>query len=180
MWRKRLELESDRKRFIKDVEASRQRTMQRAVRLLAAKPRPVEELRERLLEKAWTDETSVNSVIEKLTEYGYLDDEKYAGDLALSKLRQRPQGRRRLRQALSQKKLSREHVEAAIGAAFDAIPESELIEKAVEKWVGVKGIPETRVEQKKLYEHLMRRGFDHDLIRTALAELVERSRNKDH
>src|SRR5438270_10867551 len=38
-----------------DPEKARTRTLQRAVKLLAAKPRSVEELRERLLEKEWTD-----------------------------------------------------------------------------------------------------------------------------
>ena len=37
--------------------------MNRAVKLLAAKPRCVGELRERLLEKMWTDEQIVDGVI---------------------------------------------------------------------------------------------------------------------
>ncbi len=179
MWRKRLDLDSDRRRFIKDAEGSRAKTMQRAIRLLAAKPRTVQELRERLLDKVWTDEPTVDEVIEKLKEYGYLDDEKFAADLAMSRLRQRPQGKRRLMQALSQKKLSRENVESAIDSVFEAIPESGLIEKAMAKWVDLKGTPETRTEEKKLYDHLMRRGFDHGLIRTALVNLSSRDRTED-
>lgn len=168
MWRERIELDQDRKRFIKDAERSRERTMNRAVKLLAAKPRPIEELRERLLEKNWTDETIVAAVIEKLKEYGYLDDEKYAGDLALSKLRQKPQGRRRLKQSLSQKKLSRENVETAVQAAFEHIPESGLIDTAIEKWIRLKGKPQDRDDLKRFYQHLMRRGFDYDLIRSRM------------
>src|SRR6187551_2525550 len=105
MWRKRNVSDKTSERFVKDAERSRERTMNRAVKLLAAKPRSVKELRGRLLEKLWTDETIVEKVLDKLKEYGYLDDRKFAGDLALSKLRQKPQGKRRLKQSLSQKQL---------------------------------------------------------------------------
>ena len=63
MWRKRLELAEQKERIIKDVARSRERTMNRAVKLLAAKPRSVRELRERLLEKSWTNEAIVDGVL---------------------------------------------------------------------------------------------------------------------
>lgn len=160
-------------RVIKDVEKARERTMNRAVKLLAAKSRSVTELRERLLEKNWTNTEIVDRVIEKLEEYGYLDDQKYAGDLALSKLRQKPQGKRRLQQAMSQKKLDRETVKNAIDAAFEKMPESELIDRTIEKRIRLKGIPETREETKKFYDHLLRQGFGFDLIREKMANLAD-------
>jgi len=162
-------------RAIKDVSAARERTMNRAVRLLAAKPRSVGELRERLLEKNWTNAEIVGSVIEKLEEYGYLDDEKFAGDLALSRLRQKPQGKRRLQQTLSQKKLSKENVEAAIESAFQKLPEAELIDAAIEKRVRLKGIPDSREDTKKFYDHLLRLGFQFDLIRSKMSEISKRA-----
>src|SRR5438477_2832417 len=108
MWRRRRQAIEDEERVVKDRERSRERTMNRAVKLLAAKPRSVGELRERLLEKLWTDPAIVDAVIEKLKQYKYLDDEQYARDLAVSKLRQKPQGKYRLKQSMSQKKLDKE------------------------------------------------------------------------
>lgn len=145
--------------------------MNRAVKLLAAKPRSIAELRERLLEKLWTNEEIVDSVIEKLKDYGYLDDEQFARDVAVSKLRQKPQGRRRLQQAMSQKKLDRETVDLAIASAFENLPEEDLIDKAIEKRVRLKGKPETRDEEKKFVDHLLRLGFAYDLIGKKLDEL---------
>ncbi|MGE3465429.1 MAG: regulatory protein RecX [Pyrinomonadaceae bacterium] len=142
--------------------------MNRAIKLLAAKPRSVGELRERLLEKVWTDREIVDAVIERLTEYKYLDDEQYARDLAVAKLRQKPQGKRRLQQIMSQKKLDNETVEAAITAAFDKLPEDELIDLAIEKRLRLKGRPETRDDLKKFYDHLLRQGFGYSLIREKL------------
>jgi regulatory protein len=169
MWRKRTKALQDEDRVIKDVERSRERTMNRAVKLLTAKPRSVEELRERLLEKAWTNPEIVDRVLEKLKEYGYLDDQKYASDLALSKLRQRPQGKRKLQQSMSQKKLDREIQDAAIAAAFEKMPEAELIDRAIEKRLRLKGPPETREDTKKFYDHLLRQGFGFDLIREKMS-----------
>ena len=171
MWRKRNKHVQEEDRVIKDAEKSRERTMNRAVRLLTAKARSVEELRERLLEKAWTNSEIVDRVVEKLKEYGYLDDQKYASDLALSKLRQRPQGKRKLQQSLSRKKLDRETQDAAIVAAFEKMPEAELIDIAVEKRLRLKGRPETREDTKKFYDHLLRQGFGFDLIREKMSAL---------
>lgn len=171
MWRSRKQQPSDDERVVRDRERSRERTMNRAVKLLAAKPRSVSELRERLLEKVWTDAEIVDDVIAKLTEYRYLDDEQYARDLALSKLRQRPQGRRRLQHSMSQKKLDRPTVERAVTDAFEAMPEADLIDIAIEKRLRLKGRPSTREDLKRFYDHLMRRGFEYGLIRDRLTSL---------
>jgi regulatory protein len=171
MWRKRKRPIEETERVIDDPAKARERTMNRAVRLLAAKPRSVGELRERLLEKSWTNREVVDGVIEKLGEYNYLDDQKYASDLAVSKLRQRPQGKRRLKQTLSQKKLDKETVDEAINSAFEKIPEAELIDRAIEKQIRLKGMPETREQIKKFYDHLLRRGFDYGLIISRMRDL---------
>lgn len=165
MWGRRRQPVDEEKRVVTDVARSRKRTMDRAVRLLAAKPRSIRELRERLLEKLWTNEEIVDGVIEKLKEYKYLDDEQFARDVAVSKLRQKPQGKRKLQMSMSQKKLDKETVETAIAEAFEKIPESDLIEKAIEKRLRLKGKPETREDLKKFYDHLLRQGFGFDLIR---------------
>src|SRR5258706_14033003 len=81
----------------------RARAFQRAVKLLAAKPRSIEELRERLAERCWS-KSIVETVIARLREYGYLDDERYALGYASSKVRQQPIGRRRLEMSLAKKK----------------------------------------------------------------------------
>ena len=173
MWRKRRRPAEENERIITDREKSRERTMNRAVKLLAAKPRSVGELRERLLEKNWTDRAIVDAVIEKLSDYKYLDDEQYAADLAVSKLRQQPQGRRRLKQTLSQKKLDKETVDQALSTAFEKIPEAELIDQAIEKRLRLKGKPETRDDTKKFYDHLLRRGFSYDLVATKLRDIAK-------
>ena len=173
MWRKRRTKVDDEDRKVSDPVRARERTMNRAVKLLAAKPRPVRELRERLLEKVWTDAAIVDSVIEKLKEYKYLDDQQFANEVAVSKLRQKPQGKRRLQQSMSQKKLDKQVVDDAIASAFEKLPEEELISLAIEKRLRLKGKPETREDAKKFYDHLLRQGFGFDLIRDKMRSLAD-------
>lgn len=171
MWQRRKRKVNDDERVVKNVERSRTRTMNRAVKLLAAKPRSVAELRGRLLEKLWTNERIVDGVIEKLKEYKYLDDDQYARDLAVSKLRQKPQGRRRLQQTMSQKQLDKDIVTTAIAEAFEKLPEETLIDEAIRKRLRLKGKPATRDETKKFLDHLLRQGFGYDLIREKMAAI---------
>lgn len=162
------DLEEERRRErpprVVDAEKARERTVQRAVKLLAAKPRSVQELRERLLEKQWTDETAVDYALAKLKEYGYLDDERFAFGFASYRVRQKPVGRQRLARDLQTKKVSKETADAALELVYQETPEEELIARAIEKRIRLRGRPTTRQETKSLYDHLQRLGFSYDLI----------------
>ena len=147
-----------------DAEKARERTLQRAVKLLAAKTRSIEELRERLLEKDWTDESAAEYALAKLKEYGYLDDERFAFGFASYRVRQKPVGRQRLARDLQTKKISKETADAALELVYQETPEEELIERAIEKRIRLRGRPKTRQETKSLYDHLLRLGFSYDLI----------------
>jgi regulatory protein len=147
-----------------DAQKARGRTLQRAVNLLAAKPRSVAELRERLLEKEWTDEEAADYALARLKEYGYLDDDRFAFGFASYRVRQKPLGRERLRRDLQMKKVSKETADAALELVYAETPEEELITRAIEKRARLRGRPVTRQETKSLYDHLLRLGFSYDLI----------------
>lgn len=179
MWQRRKKTLEDGERTVTDPVRARERTMNRAVMLLAAKPRSVEELRTRLLEKIWTNAEIVAAVIETLSEYKYLDDKQYAADLAASKLRQKPIGKRRLQQSMARKQLDREVVDEAIDSAYEKMPEAELIDRAIEKRLRLKGAPETREDTKKFYDHLMRQGFDYALVRDKMGRIADTEWEQD-
>ena len=156
-------------------EKARQKTFDRAVNLLAYKPRSEQELRIRLLEKEWTNAEIVEAVIAKLKEYNYLNDEQFASDFAASKLRGKPIGKRVLQQKLAQKKLDKETVAAALETAFEETPEAEIIERAIAKRLRLKGKPETREDSKKFYDYLLRQGFSYDLVSSKMREIAARN-----
>ncbi|HLM57373.1 MAG TPA: regulatory protein RecX [Pyrinomonadaceae bacterium] len=162
-----------------DPEKARARTLQRAVKLLAAKPRSVEELRERLLEKEWATEEAVEYALGKLAEYGYVNDERFAFGFASSRVRQKPIGRQRLARDLQTRKVPKETAEEALNLVYQETPEEELIARAIEKRVRLRGRPTTRQETKSLYDHLLRLGFSYDLIIRKVREASDAAPDED-
>lgn len=144
----------------------RRKTFERAVKLLAAKPRSVAELRERLLQGKGLkgDKTIVETVIARLREYGYLDDERFAFSYASSKVKQRPVGRRRLQRDLKLKQVENAVAEEALELVYAETPEEQLIDRAIDKRIRLRGRPKTRAEAKSLFDHLLRQGFGFELV----------------
>lgn len=145
-------------------EQMRERTFQRAAKLLAAKPRSIAELRERLLESPSTNKDVVETVIARLREYGYLDDDRFALGYAQWKVKQRPIGRRRLERDLTMKRVERSVADEALDQVFEETPEEELIDRAIEKRTRLRGSPNTRADAKNLFDHLLRQGFPFELV----------------
>ena len=162
-----------------DPERSRTRTLQRAVKLLAAKPRSVAELRGRLLEKEWATEEAADYAVAKLSEYGYLDDEQFALGYASARVRQKPVGRQQLARDLQTKQIDRELAAQTLEKVFAATPESDLIDQAIEKRTRLRGRPTTRQESKSLFDHLLRRGFSYDLIISKVRALASAALDED-
>jgi len=150
-----------------------QQLMDRAFRLLSRKARSAAELRAKLLEKAPGEEQLVERVIARLQELGYVNDQQLASDYAAARLQFKPMGRRRLREELRRKHLPEEVIESALDQAYAQMDEESLLARAVGKWVRTKGAPKTKAEVKRLFDHLMRLGFEYDPVRRALREIAK-------
>ncbi len=103
-------------------------------------------------------------MIERLREYGYLDDAKFAHSFASLRVQQRPIGRQRLQRDLWLKKIDKQTADAALDLVFEATPEGDLIDRAIAKRVRLRGKPKTRADAKKLFDHLLRQGFAFELV----------------
>jgi regulatory protein len=145
-------------------EERRRQTFQRAAKLLSAKSRSIAELRDLLMERQGATKANVEEVLARLTEYGYLNDERFAIGYASAKVRQRPIGRQRLKRDLALKKVSKETADEALDLVFAETSESELIDRAIEKRVRLRGRPANRAEAKSLFDHLLRQGFPFELV----------------
>ena len=162
-WREKTE-EADKPVPEMSPERKRAKTMERATRLLAARPRSVGELRARLLEKDWTDAATVDEVLARMSEYGYLDDAKFAQNYAAYQVRQKPTGRMRLKRELAQRKIAPETVETALDELFSEVAEADLLDEALARRLRAKGRPTTPAEVQNLAAFLFRRGFTGDLV----------------
>ncbi|MEP6741456.1 MAG: regulatory protein RecX [bacterium] len=154
-------------------EQIRARTFQRAAKLLAAKPRSIAELRERLAERRGVSEKIIDEVIARLKEYGYLDDERFAVSYASLKVKQRPTGRRRLQQDLKMKQVPSAVANQALDLVYAETPEDELINRAIEKRIRLRGRPKDRKEAKSLFDHLLRQGFAFELVSEKVRRLSQ-------
>jgi SOS response regulatory protein OraA/RecX len=51
-------------------------------------------------------------------------------------------------------------------------PEEQLIDEAIAKRLRIRGKPKTRLEAKSLFDHLLRQGFDFELVREKIRSLT--------
>jgi regulatory protein len=154
-------------------EEKRRRTFDRAIKLIASKSRSVAELRERLLQSRKATKADVDAAIARLKEYGYLDDERFAFSYASLKVRQRPIGKRRLERDLKFKKVDSATAATALELVFAETSEEELIDRAIEKRLRLKGKPSSRLEAKSLFDHLLRQGFPFELVSEKVRTIME-------
>jgi regulatory protein len=159
-------------------QAEYDKVMARALKLLSVKSRTVAELREKLLDRA-VSETLVEHVITRLKERRYLNDEQFATDYSATRLQLKPIGRRRLARELAQKKVPKPVIETTLAEAYERADEGMLIDQAIEKRLRTRGRPQTRQEAKNLFDHLLRLGFDYELVRRKVYDLSHASLDED-
>ncbi len=149
--------------------------MARALKLLSTKSRTVAELREQLREKVPASEAIIERVIARLQDWGYLNDARFAADYSASRLRLKPLGRRRLARELAERKVPEAIIATTLDRLYEVVTEETLIDRAIQKRLRTRGRPRTRQQAKKLFDHLIRLGFDHELVRRKIDELAQSS-----
>lgn len=107
-----------------------------AVKSLASKMKSERDLRRKLTERAAADEdgrATVDAVLIKLKELGYLSDERFAADYARLRQENQKLGRRRVQQGLMQKGVAAKTVSDAVGAQYDELDEAALARQYIER-----------------------------------------------
>ena len=94
-------------------------------------------------------------------------------------MRERPIGRRRLERDLWLKKVDKATADAALDLVFEAKPEAELIDRAIEKRIRLRGHPKSREEAKKLFDHLLRQGFAFELVSAKIRALSKQDTEEE-
>ena len=145
----------------------------RAIRFLSYRARSREEVRERLSinkNEDYSDET-IERVIDLMAKYGYIDDSKFAVSYIKDKTNINGFGSIRIKHELKEKGVSRE----TIDHAYDQldIDEVEVALSVLEKKIK-NGISDNAKENNKVYEFLIRRGFSHEIIASAMTAFEEK------
>ena len=137
-------------------ESEVERAQEKALSLLERQKYTKKQIRTKLKSKGYMPLT-IDAVIQKLEEYGYISDEDYAGSFIRSSANKSV---KELRFSLIQKGVKDDLVERAI---MDAeINEEETIKKLAEKFMRYK--EDTSENKKKLLAYLYRKGFEYSAI----------------
>jgi regulatory protein len=142
---------------------------QYAVGALGRQMRTVAELKRlmsRRVEEGESGETKIAAVVERLAEQHYLDDSAFAS--TYTRLRQENQsfGKRRVQQELTRKGVQPELVTSTLEAAYEQVPEADLVRRYIARKRIAK--PEDEKQTARLIRRLAAAGFSFPVINAQL------------
>jgi regulatory protein len=145
------------------------RATESALGLLAHRPRSVREITDRLRRKGY-EQVTIDRAIEKLEGWGYIDDTEFARFWVENRASHKPRGHRLLEQELRQKGVDRELVK-------EVIAEAEIDEGTAALDLARAKLPsykhdDPQTARRKLVGYLQRRGFDYDVIKPAIDQVI--------
>ena len=157
-------------------EISYEASLEKGIFLISLKDRTKKEVRLKLEEKFW-NKNAVLKAIEKLEEFGYLNDLSYA----ISYIESKTYGKNRISYNLFQKGIDRSTVEKAYLTLdeekeenIDDVKLEKLIDKNSSKINSSNSRDEKKLkEEQKLIQYLARQGFSLDKIFKKLKEYKE-------
>jgi regulatory protein len=135
-----------------------------ALRLLSRRDYTTHELRTKLLDREY-DEAGIGPLLSDLTASGFLNDRRVAASHVRTAAAIKGRGRLRIARELTARGLSKDIISEALGAV-DKQDEAALIRRILtrKKWPARPSLAERR----RMFQHLMRRGFPADAIGRAL------------
>ena len=113
-----------------------------------------------------------DEIISSLTEDDYLNEERFAIQFAGGKFRMNDWGRKKIRYALKEKRVSDYNINKALHSIDEAEYEKTLQSLAEKKFDSLKGEPYLE-RKKKITDYLLQKGYELDLINKALSYLSE-------
>ena len=141
-----------------------------ALYLLGYRARSCHELRERLLAKGFA-ESDIDSLIDRFTEVGLLDDQRFARDLIRYHTRAHPLGRFGLLRELRLKGIEEEPAKKVLEEELPAEAEAELATEIVKKVLNRE--LDFKSKYKKAVGYLSRRGFSTHAINRVQAMILK-------
>ena len=139
------------------------------LRLLAASPKSGQELRKKLEGKGYSAET-IDRAIGDLEIQGILDDTVYAKDLVARLTLGKCAGRHKIAFELKRHGISKKISDKMLGALSSEDETERALEQARLKWTGWSRLdPQKR--KKHLYDFLMRKGYDFQIVQDILQKL---------
>lgn len=142
-----------------------------ALRILGRRMHSIKELKQKLLQKKHPHEV-IDNVLNNLCSAGYLDDKEFA-KLYIQEKVTRKDGLQKIRNELCMKGISKEIIEELLSGIDNDIQRENALKIAEKKVVQLRGrgIEKEKLKQ-KLYTFLISKGYEYDLIRDILNDLL--------
>ncbi len=138
---------------------------------LSYRIRTISEIKKKLKSKEISAE-SIEKVLKHLAELSLTNDEEFAAQLVREKIKNKPVGRKVLRQKLFEKGISKELSESVLEKAFEEVDEKELALRNFRKYFPKIEGTEINSQRKKTFDYLARKGFDFDVIKEIINENI--------
>lgn len=152
----------ERLRGADDIEKAHEK----ALRFLANRPRSAWEVRQNLV-KAEFDGDTIDRVMNRLTGVALIDDAAFVRYWLDNRAQFNPRGQVALRQELRRKGVDRAVVDEVLAAA-DQSDDQAAVQSALAKADRFRQLPQAEFAQ-KLSAYLLRRGFNYEAVREAVA-----------
>lgn len=154
-----------------DDSKARCSAFDRAVNLLAFKDRTVKELKDKLKDKGYNSE-EIEEAVEKLSYYGYLNDENYA----LSYIRENAskKGKKLILRELQEKGIDKDVVGYVMEEYMEAVDvdEIEVISNVVRRRYADADFNDEKISR-RVISFFLRRGFQYDNIKAVMRNYRE-------
>lgn len=151
-------------KFVVDMifDSEKQSAFNKTANYMKSSIKTVKQIKEYLNKKGY-DEAVINTVVEKLKEYKYLDDSQYV--TAFVNTNKSRYGVRKLREKLKQKGVA----DANLSVLDDYEEDVDALKKVAEKYMSHK--EKTPENYNKLYRFLAMRGYNFDDINACVNEI---------
>lgn len=149
------------------LESEKNTAFDKALHFLSATRKTEKEIRAHLAKKGYLPAV-IDHAVEKLREYGFIDDTEYAEAYTESAAKRK--GGRLIRMELKGKGLSDEAIDSAM-SGLDGEQELDTAKRILEKYM--RGKTADRATLQKAYRHLMSKGFDYDTAKAAISAYGE-------
>ncbi|MBQ8921830.1 MAG: RecX family transcriptional regulator [Oscillospiraceae bacterium] len=173
------ELDAERVAALKQRAAER-RAYEYGLYLLERRGYSYRELYQKLTDAKNSQEDAVLAALEKLTRYGFLNDVRYAEQLARHFVEGKKYGIRRAAYEMRHRGLSQADIDDALSAYDD--PEqisAQLLEILQKKYARYLTDPDDRKASEKVTAALVRRGYTYQQIRNAIEDYYALAEESD-
>lgn len=157
-----------------DAQREYRTAMDKAMTYLGRRARSAKQMRTYLLGKGIKEDV-VEKVMERLEEYGYIDDAAFARQLAESLTQSQNKGKLAVRQKFFQAGLGRDVIDAVIEEMDEGSEYEHALAWGEKLWARLEGDPKRR---DKLYRRLMNKGFEYDAVRRVMNRLRDSDRER--